>query len=1094
MKTIKVALGLLAVTAAITAEAAVYRAGFRQGRFWLNDSKTVPSFDQDTYSANSWDWTLSALMCNVTGNAGAKGYSEVSGNEWQWQNYYGYAYDGEMWMTAGTTYTFGGNFDDGSAILVDGAVVWSQGNPGGTASGYNNWVAPRTFTPGTTGWHPVKLLVWDWEGGKNITSGALSATMWNTNGTITAAPTSDWNKFVDDGSGSLFRAKLAESYISVTSIRQTTDGYAVTVASSAPSAVTMTLYADAADKGETDAGWAAQSQPVPFAANESSEIAFAWSDSAIPTFRIHLTGTDPTLAHYGDFWEWTKASRCTMEPTVSAALSSISGSSGTFTVTLGYDKTVEGVTPPAITLKAFYGATDAGATATGWDADTDFSSATAAGTHSCILENLQQGASYCVRFAAKTADSDWVWSDAVPFSLAGVYLDAVPARVYESDVTEQSFKVCRPAAGAAEAVTVALSYSGSSAIAKVSALPATVTLAAGVAEVAVPFTLVDNDLSDGDQTLTVQIVASADYLSGDPASAVITIVDDETAATVCEWTGAGDGQSWSDAENWSTHAVPTQIDTALFGENVTANLTVTMASDATARLVRFESAAEVKLGAAATPAFDAMDMAVAEGAGIVRIASNLAFDKEATFSVATNATLALAYVGGTADLVKEGPGRIVLSGNNNSSGRTAGATIVKASRLEFASTGKLLGRQLVVGGFGEPAVAYATYVSQWNWNPMSGDYVGVFEVGDMGVLDLSANQNSVQLQSMSRFTVSKGGTLKVGKTRLLTTGADTIHFFLEGSVESTANGELNMANSGRLVIPETRDDMLVFDGGIRCKGDYYSGGAYEGGTAWGNRYPRIFVADIPGAPVDFVLNGHVYGQGDGDGFDKRDPGVMRMTASNTYGGRSSSEGMTRVHGGTLLVDNVEGSATGKSRVEVAKGTTLGGTGRVGGIAGANNSALVVSGADGNPATVRPGTIADATGAFIAGTLTAGSTNQVCPTTFGDYSELKISLTPAGASSLAVFGAVTVSSTGTKLTLEAAGCTPDRVKGGRFRILSATGGITGDFAALERPRPGWKVIPVMATREVEGGEGETVAEEYVAAFDLDIIKGTYILVR
>ena len=286
----KTLIGIAVVAAALSAQATVYRAGFHQGRIWLNSEKKIPSFDQDSYASSSQDWTLSALMCNVTGSAGAKGYSEVSGNEWQWQNYYGYVYDGEMWMEAGTTYTFGGNFDDGSAILIDGNVAWSQGNPGGTESGYNKWVAPKTLTPDTTGWHPVKLIVYDWEGGKAITCGALSATMWNTNNVSTAEPTSSWSKFVDDGSGSLFRAKVADAYLELGTIRKTASGYAVPIHSIAPCATSVRLFADAADKGETDVGWAVQSLEVPFAADETKEVEFSWADPAMPIFRMCLTG------------------------------------------------------------------------------------------------------------------------------------------------------------------------------------------------------------------------------------------------------------------------------------------------------------------------------------------------------------------------------------------------------------------------------------------------------------------------------------------------------------------------------------------------------------------------------------------------------------------------------------------------------------------------------------------------------------------------------------------------------------------------------------------------------------------------------------
>ena len=1056
----KTLIGIAVIAATLAAQATVYRAGFRQGRFWLNYSKTVPSFDQDAYAANSWDWTLSAMMCNVTGNAGASGVNPVSGNTWDWQNYYGYVYDGEMWMEAGTTYTFGGNFDDGSAILVDGAVAWAQGAPGGTGSGYNNWVAPRTYTPDTTGWHAVKLLVWDWEGGKAITSGALSATMWNTNGTTTASPTSAWSKFQDDGSGALFRAKLADTYLRIVTAGATAGGYAVTVENLAPQAVEMKIFAGAADLGETDTGWTSESQSVSFAAGETKDIEFAWTAGGMPVYRIYLSGEDDSLLTAKDFWEWSEARTFRFVPSVSAAFSATTATSATVSVTSGYAESMEGSSPD-IAVTAYYGPVSGGHDPSAWANSTNYPAMQPGNftdTFTCAA-----GESCNVVFAASINGGEPVWSDILTFGASLVSI-AAPERVLECETEAQSITLTRGAADGWQAITVNLAYTGDTA--DFSTLPSTVEFAVGETEKSVSFSMVDNAASDGNRTLVVAIAAGSNYVAGAAASASILVVDDETAAQVCEWTGGGNGTDWSDPNNWSTHAVPTKIDTALFGENVTANLTVTMTSDATARLVRFESAAEVKLGAAATPAFDAMDMAVAEGAGIVRIASNLAFDKEATFSVATNATLALAYVGGTADLVKEGPGRIVLSGNNNSSGRTAGATIVKAGRLEFASTGKLLGRQLVVGGFGEPAVAYATYVSQWNWNPMSGDYVGVFEVGDKGVLDLSANQNSVQLQSMSRFSVFKGGTLKLGKTRVLTTGADAVHFFLEGAVESSPNGELNMASSGRLVIPDTRDNALVFDGSIRCKGDYYSGGAYEGGTAWGSRYPRFFVADIPGVPVDFVLNGHVYGQGDGDGFDKRDPGVMRMTSSNGYGGKSASEGMTRVHGGTLLLDNVEGSATGKSRVEVAKNSTLGGTGFLCGLENSPNAVLSVVGAEGAPATVAPGTIDDATGDHVYGTLTVGSAVHSTTATFGNYGRLAVRVgATQAADALIVHGSVDISATGTELVVSA----DPKASGGTYTILEADA-ISGTFATVQKPKNSWKV-----NYESEEVDGEQVVK-------------------
>ena len=645
----KTLIGIAVIAATLAAQATVYRAGFRQGRFWLNSEKKIPSFEQDAYAANSWDWTLSAMMCNVTGNAGASGVNPVSGNTWDWQNYYGYVYDGEMWMEAGTTYTLGGNFDDGSAILVDGAVAWAQGDPGGTASGYNNWVAPRTYTPDATGWHALKLLVWDWEGGKNITSGALSATMWNTNGTTTAAPTSDWSKFADDGTGALFRAKLSklsDGYLRIVTASATAGGYAVTVENLAPQTVEMKLFAGATDLGETDAGWPSESQTVSFAAGETKDIAFAWTAGGTPVYRIYLSGEDTSLLTAKGFWEWSEARTFRFVPSVSAAFSATTATSATVSVTCGYAESMEGSSPD-IAVTAYYGPVSGGHDPSAWANSTNYPAMQPGNftdTFTCAA-----GESCNVVFAASINGGEPVWSDILTFGASLVSI-AAPERVLECETEAQSITLTRGAADGWQAITVNLAYTGDTA--DFSTLPSTVEFAVGETEKSVSFSMVDNAASDGNRTLVVAIAAGSNYVAGAAASASILVVDDETAAQVCEWTGGGNGTDWSDPNNWSTHAVPTKIDTALFGENVTANLTVTMTSDATARLVRFESAAEVKLGAAATPAFDAMDMAVAEGAGIVRIASNLAFDKESTFSVATNATLALSYVGGTADLVK----------------------------------------------------------------------------------------------------------------------------------------------------------------------------------------------------------------------------------------------------------------------------------------------------------------------------------------------------------------------------------------------------------------------------------------------------------
>lgn len=1041
----KILVGLVAIVAAFAAQATVYRAGFRQGRFWLNYAKTVPSFDQDAYTATSWDWTLSAFMCNITGNAGANGTNPVSGKKWDWQNYYGYVYDGEMWMDAETTYTFGGNFDDGSAILIDGKVAWSQGNPGGTGSGYNSWSAPKSHTPTSTGWHTVKLLVYDWEGGKNITCGALSATMWNTNGVTTASPTDSWNKFQDDGSGSLFRAKLTNTYLRVVSARAAAGGYAVKVENLAPQAVKMKIFAGAADLGETDAGWTSESQSVSFAVGETKDIEFAWTAGGTPVYRIYLSGEDTSLLTAKGFWEWSEARTFRFVPSVSAAFSATTATSATVSVTCGYAESMEGSSPD-IAVTAYYGPVSGGHDPSAWANSTNYPAMQPGNftdTFTCAA-----GESCNVVFAASINGGEPVWSDILTFGASLVSI-AAPERVLECETEAQSITLTRGAADGWQAITVNLAYTGDTA--DFSTLPSTVEFAVGETEKSVSFSMVDNAASDGNRTLVVAIAAGSNYVAGAAASASILVVDDETAAQVCEWTGEGDGNGWDDKDNWSTHTVPTKIDTVLFGDGVTANLAVAMVDSAIARLIRVTTANEVKLGTAATPSFNGIDVSVEEGAGKFTYVATFAIDATFTITVAKDATAVVTGMTGTGDMVKNGAGRLVFASDAS---RTGGTTYLDAGRIEFGGNKNLLGTRLVVGGKGEDAVAYCTFGNDWNFSPFNGS-VAVLEVKDKGVFDLRANNNSPLLQTLSSVRVEKGGALHLGKTRI-NTGGNGDNFFIEGTVTGDAASGLYM-QSGNFVVPATGEGMFVMEGGASVRTAHY------------------VIEDNPDVPVEMVLNGKIdsnnWPKSNQDGIVKQGGGVLRLTAENEFGGANGWQGTTKVSGGTLLVDNVSGSGTGKSWVWVEAGGTLGGTGRVGGLPDSENARLSIGGSSEPAAVVHPGTIDDAAGSHVAGTLTAGSTDQACPTAFDNYSKLAISVCERGAvDSLDVYGKVTISETGSVLDIAAYGIAVGKAKGGTYTILSATEGIVGTFATVQKPKNSWKV-----NYESEEVDGEQVVK-------------------
>ena len=435
-------------------------------------------------------------------------------------------------------------------------------------------------------------------------------------------------------------------------------------------------------------------------------------------------------------------------------------------------------------------------------------------------------------------------------------------------------------------------------------------------------------------------------------------------------------------------------------------------------------------------------------------------------TVATNATAVVNNITGTGDMVKRGPGRLVFGSDAN---RTGGTTYLEAGRIEFGGNKNLFGTKIVVGGEGEDAVAYCTYGNGWNFSPFYGS-VAVLEVKDKGVFDLRANNNSPLLQTLSSVRVEKGGALHLGKTRI-NTGGNGDNFFIEGTVTGDAASGLYM-QSGNFVVPATGEGMFVMEGGASVRTAHY------------------VIEDNPDVPVEMVLNGKIdsnnWPKSNQDGIVKQGGGVLRLTAENEFGGANGWQGTTKVSGGTLLVDNVSGSGTGKSWVWVEAGGTLGGTGRVGGLPDSENARLSIGGSSEAAAVVHPGTIDDATGSHVAGTLSAGSADQTCPTAFNAHSTLAISVCEhGGVDRLSVNGTVTIASENTVLDVSMSARSASRVKGGTFIILEADA-IDGSFATVLRPKTTWKVA-----YETEMVEDEEVVKRITLTVPFD---GTVIVVK
>ena len=557
-------------------------------------------------------------------------------------------------------------------------------------------------------------------------------------------------------------------------------------------------------------------------------------------------------------------------------------------------------------------------------------------------------------------------------------------------------------------------------------------------------------------------------------------VEAEVAGTY-EWTGNAADGNWNTPGNWSMGDVPTAVDTVVFGNSVTDGLVVTLPEDgsAAAKLIRVTSANPLTIGTRDGAALPAASIEIAEGAGLVTINADFDFSSDVTVTLAKDTELDFRRVKGTKNLVIDGEGTVKMLKNDGA--RTDGQTEVKGGLL-LISASKQLGHRLYIGGADKPAIARSNgaYLAR----PF-GDYAGQTFVLDKGVFDLETDgmKDHWQKEMNGAISVAKGGTFLPGGRRVqLSTGGVPV-LTIEGAIEG-GTGTFNFPDSSSLVVPETAETAPVITSGMTV-----------------TQNVRFNIADIPSEAIDATISGGIgFGWAWRDAFWKMGAGVLRLTGKNTYGGGgtiANGEGTTQLREGTLLVDNdstVYGSGTGNSLVRVNGGTVLGGTGRIGGLTeevktwsgtgNGSNTRVTVKGSATAQAVVWPGTINAETGAHVNGTLTVGIDEILPgeevlrtlhhPVTFGDYSTLKIGF-GAGKNqcdALVVNGAVDISATGTKIELVASDAS-GKVRGGTYTILSATDGITGDFAQVDAQSKGWKVNKVMGKVTTEEGEADAV---------------------
>ena len=109
----------------------------------------------------------------------------------------------------------------------------------------------------------------------------------------------------------------------------------------------------------------------------------------------------------------------------------------------------------------------------------------------------------------------------------GVTIAATDANAAEAGADPGVFTITRTGSTAA-ALTVSVAFAGTATAGSDYTNLATVTLAAGSASVTLPVTPIDDSTVEGAETIVATVQAGAGYQIGDPASATVTIADNDT--------------------------------------------------------------------------------------------------------------------------------------------------------------------------------------------------------------------------------------------------------------------------------------------------------------------------------------------------------------------------------------------------------------------------------------------------------------------------------------------------------------------------------------------------------------------------------------
>ena len=936
-----------------------------------------------------------------------------------WANNRVWVFSGCMYFDGEHYYQFGEAIDDAVKVYIDGSQLFSD-------AGWNSW-GSGCKKP-TEGWHSVEFRFSNGTGGAGISGNWKAGTVQRTdkNGldcgfgwgksTTNAKPanmsTLEW--LCDPGDGSLLRPEMPkEFFLSINGFEVDDTQYNVTISNSTKTACSgIIYYGEGTDVDSITNSPMQLRRRLDIDAFGTVTLELDWEGDQPPNYVVVIpdVGSSEVMSF-------------TASSLVAASVKSVGSDSAVVTVALGFDLEVDGDVPTS-TLAAYFGPTDAGAGESGW-AHSQALGSVEAGTYDFTVNGLQVGESYVLRIKATDAGGNAVWSAPVSFSVSGVYLGG-SVEVYENDPRQQKVALNRAGADLSGSMTVFLEYSGSG-TGSVSALPGSLTFGPGESVAYITFTVSDNSRKDGNRSFDVSIMEGSSYVAIAPLAATVTILDDESAdGEVVTWTGAN-GNDWADGGNWDKGHAPRSVDTACFADTgVSADMTVNVAS--------------------------------AEGIRQLVIETPLAFTLSGTGSLAVN--------------------RVVRTDTDNvEEGKITMALPVVVGNWE--------------GGF-----------SRWTVEGSAGIELGAGLSAPEGVKFLKEGSGSLWLSAANTtysgpWKIYEGAVYASAVSAVkgdISLGGSSIPARLEALVDNAISpaSSPSVYGNGTLVAKESADASIqpmrvnVHEGGVANLGDSFSGHQVylTGGTVNGNivcygasdqrieSYASSETATLGGycvgaaandlsvkvedgeAPVDLVLGGRIYYGEDaisGGYLTKKGSGTVRTTADWT----GMSLGV-EIAEGRVLVDNPSADGLGNQAVKVDAGATLGGTGFIGGTTAsyATSSAVTVEGKGNNEGTIAPGTL-DAAGNHVIGTLTVGSPSKGGSVSFGDYTRFTVHIGPNGTCDrLLVNGTVSIAAgAGTKIEIV---CDTPAAVGGKYRVLKATGGVTGAFFNVTAPLPGWKV--------------------------------------